>query len=617
MRRTLLVTVTMLGLAFSVLPAQAATSDDSFVFEGGGWGHGVGMPQYGAYGQALAGDTYTDILGYYYSGTSLSTLSEALGSDNFLVTEARPLWIGLEQSVQTITFEPIGGPLTVCQAPFADCPLPDVSPQAGESWVFEVVPDSDPLQCRFARVDPAPTGTPPAAGDCHATIEWGGAGQASRVEVDGTEYRRGLIRLRSEEVAEGFHLALEVSIQGYLYGLGEMPSSWSTHALRAQAVAARSYAVYKALYNEPTPTAGIDPGFSATRKAECWCHLYGSILDQNYVGYSKEVEPSGSRWLDAVDDTEDEVMTHPGGIGTLGSVIQAFYFSSSGGDTENSEDVFGAARPYLVSKKDGWSVAANVANPYASWSAEVAATDIAAAVGLDEVSVAELVAGPPGAVVRFTGLVGGNVETRELTGAAARALFGLRSGYITGVDLPGPPFTDIIGSVHYDDIAFIWREGITKGCNPPANTLYCPASPVTRGQMAAFLVRGLGLATAENDAFTDDAGNIFEDDINRLAAAGITKGCNPPANDRFCPNDPVTRGQMAAFLVRAFGYVDPGGGDHFVDDDGSIFEGDIDRLATARVTLGCNPPANDRFCPNDPVTRAQMASFLARALSAA
>jgi hypothetical protein len=71
---------------------------------------------------------------------------------------------------------------------------------------------------------------------------------------------------------------------------------------------------------------------------------------------------------------------------------------------------------------------------------------------------------------------------------------------------------------------------------------------------------------------------------------------------------------MAAFLVRALGYTDDGGGDLFVDDDDSSFEGDIDRLGTAGVTRGCNPPANTRFCPDDFVTRGQMAAFLFRVL---
>jgi hypothetical protein len=72
---------------------------------------------------------------------------------------------------------------------------------------------------------------------------------------------------------------------------------------------------------------------------------------------------------------------------------------------------------------------------------------------------------------------------------------------------------------------------------------------------------------------------------------------------------------MAAFLVRAYRYPVPAQGDLFTDDGGTIFEGDIDRLAAAGITKGCNPPTNDRYCPADPVTREQMASFLARAIT--
>ena len=71
---------------------------------------------------------------------------------------------------------------------------------------------------------------------------------------------------------------------------------------------------------------------------------------------------------------------------------------------------------------------------------------------------------------------------------------------------------------------------------------------------------------------------------------------------------------MAAFLVRAIGYVDGGGGNLFIDDDDSIFENDIDKLGTAGVTKGCNPPTNNQFCPNSVVARGQMAAFLHRAL---
>ena len=178
---------------------------------------------------------------------------------------------------------------------------------------------------------------------------------------------------------------------------------------------------------------------------------------------------------------------------------------------------------------------------------------------------------------------------------------------------PGGSFRDDDGNVHEGSIEAIAAAGITRGCNPPVNDRYCPTATVTRGQMAAFLVRALDLAPAATDYFLDDIGSVFEDDINRLAAAGITRGCNPPDNNRFCPDQQVTREQMAAFLVRAYGLADPGAGDRFIDDDGSQFEDDIERLATAEITLGCNPPSNSRFCPQEPVRRDQMASFLARA----
>ena len=138
---------------------------------------------------------------------------------------------------------------------------------------------------------------------------------------------------------------------------------------------------------------------------------------------------------------------------------------------------------------------------------------------------------------------------------------------------------------------------------------------MTRGQMAAFLVRALGYTDdGGGNQFTDDNGHVFEAAIDRLATAGVTLGCNPPANTKYCPDRPVTRGQMAAFLVRALGYTNDGGGNHFSDDNRSVFESAIDRLATAGVTLGCNPPANTKFCPDQPVTRGQMAAFLTRAL---
>ncbi|MDJ0925331.1 MAG: S-layer homology domain-containing protein [Acidimicrobiia bacterium] len=174
-------------------------------------------------------------------------------------------------------------------------------------------------------------------------------------------------------------------------------------------------------------------------------------------------------------------------------------------------------------------------------------------------------------------------------------------------------FDDVAASVFLDDILWLAESGITRGCT---ETSYCPAKNVTRGQMAAFLVRALGYADdGGGNLFVDDDDSTFELDIDKLATAGVTRGCNPPLNDSFCPDKNVTREQMAAFLVRALDLTDNGGGNTFVDDDESIFQEEIARLAAAGITTGCNPPDNDMFCPTKPVTREQMAAFLRRALS--
>ena len=175
-------------------------------------------------------------------------------------------------------------------------------------------------------------------------------------------------------------------------------------------------------------------------------------------------------------------------------------------------------------------------------------------------------------------------------------------------------FRDDDGNVHEPNIEVIAAAGITRGCNPPYNDEYCPRDSVTRGQMAAFIVRLLGLtATGGKDWFIDDNDSIFEGDINRLAAAGITRGCDI-AWVRYCPERVLTRAEFAAFVARAID-LPPAGQDYFTDDAGHQFENDINRMAAAGITLGCNPPTNDRYCPSQSVRRDEMASFFARILS--
>jgi glucose/arabinose dehydrogenase len=137
--------------------------------------------------------------------------------------------------------------------------------------------------------------------------------------------------------------------------------------------------------------------------------------------------------------------------------------------------------------------------------------------------------------------------------------------------------------------------------------LYCPLADVSRAQMASFLVRALDLPPSGTNFFTDDDGSIYEADINALAAAGITTGCG---GGKYCPLADVSRAQMASFLVRAL-HLPPSATDYFTDDETSIHEDDINSLRASGITSGCGPFS---YCPSSNVTREQMAALLHRAL---
>jgi Lysyl oxidase/S-layer homology domain len=160
------------------------------------------------------------------------------------------------------------------------------------------------------------------------------------------------------------------------------------------------------------------------------------------------------------------------------------------------------------------------------------------------------------------------------------------------------------GTTFAEHVEWMLTTGISTGCS---TLLFCTYNDVTRSQMAAFLDRALDLPPTPDDFFDDDDGHSLEISINRLAASGITAGCG---ERRFCPQRDVSRGEMAAFLARAFG-LSQSGTDHYSDDDGTMFEEDINAITDAGIASGCSAT---RYCPSSSVTRGQMAAFLHRAL---
>jgi len=171
--------------------------------------------------------------------------------------------------------------------------------------------------------------------------------------------------------------------------------------------------------------------------------------------------------------------------------------------------------------------------------------------------------------------------------------------------LPDFPLVDARFSTFEAAIVWVFENGITTGCDAER---YCDKAGVTRGQMAAFLTRAIKMPPATQDWFTDDETSTFEASINAVREAEIAFGCTMTT---FCPNQVVTRGQMAAFLDRALD-LPPATQDWFTDDETSTFEASINRVREANIATGCTATT---YCPNQAVTRGQMAAFLYRALA--
>ncbi|MDH3500330.1 MAG: hypothetical protein OEM97_09430 [Acidimicrobiia bacterium] len=179
-------------------------------------------------------------------------------------------------------------------------------------------------------------------------------------------------------------------------------------------------------------------------------------------------------------------------------------------------------------------------------------------------------------------------------------------------------FVDDDGNTHEANIEALAAAAITSGCDASDPNRFCPSDSVTRGQMATFIVRAAGLPPApDTGPFTDTAGSPHAANIAAIEAVGVTEGCSTTNPALFCPNDSVTRGQMATFLVRAFDLAarfPATNTNPFADDNGNTHEANIAVLYATGVTTGCDSGDLTRYCPINPVTRAQMATFLIRTI---
>lgn len=372
--------VTSLAIVTTTLlpnTASAETVPATFSFQGSGYGHGVGMSQIGARAKALAGESATAILQYYYTGTVVETMTDTqilrinLGN---LLTSAK-----LRSDSKGAVLQLFAGELSETQTatPLLTLPSKTSLNLALSDGVIAI------STTRGSVVKEVTTGG-------NFTLRWSGTryqeGPPAVISLTTNgatkKYRHGQISLkviRDKAVGKRMAIINSVRLQDeYLWGIGEVPSSWPTQALDAQAIASRTYALAK----------------STKIRSACDCHLYATISDQNFAGYSKESEPRfGEIWKAAVNRTAGSVITY------AGTPITAYFSSSSGGTTETSEHAWGTATPFTVSVADSASVDIAFNPRFASWTREISQAVIAQAFLLpDVIALSVLSINPAGSV---------------------------------------------------------------------------------------------------------------------------------------------------------------------------------------------------------------------------
>jgi len=424
-RLALLLVVLSLVVAGAPIAARAA-GDPTYTFTGGGFGHSVGMSQFGAYGMSRAGYTWQEIMQHYFTGASPAEVDPNLAS--------KPIWVNLvtEQATLSLAVKTVGP--TPVPTTFTST-AGQVTAQPGQTATVARRSDGT---CRLT----TPSGT--LDGPCTIDVEWDGwtDSPSTAIALDGCTlvnwniptgsrlqpctYARGGLRVRPDNNTNTVGLSVEIDMEDYVLGISEMPYFWGTTggtaALQAQAVAARSYA-YARVGSRGDPAS----------RPWCWCQLYDTPVDQNYVGWGHGTQ----EWVDAVTSTAGQVMTHPSRtVGGNLYPIETFYSSSTFGWTEDSENGFTASVPYLRSVDDHWAVLPEVGNSNATWSRTMTASALAAALpGMGSVtglSISKCSTTGAALEITFSGSGGPRAyKTRDL-----RGLLSLRSMQVVSVTTP-------------------------------------------------------------------------------------------------------------------------------------------------------------------------------------
>ncbi len=389
--RVLIALVLVLTISPNFARAEAPAS---FSFTGSGFGHGVGMSQIGAKARAVAGESATAILNYYYKDVAVTP-----------VVDSYTIRVNIGKSLKE--FSVVGSNAsTVVQIYEGDLllnspalPVLSLSPKQRMNFILEDKSISVGLLKSKA-----------------LTIRWIGPSPTISLTQSGStdRYRYGQIQVK---VVKGLmEVTTSLSLHDeYLWGISEVPSNWPAAVLEAQAIAARSYALSKI----------------ATIKPSCDCHVYSHIADQNFVGFSKEAEPKiGKLWKRAVVRTNVDTFTSLA-ILSKGKPIQAYYSSSSGGATQTTLDAWGTATAYTQSVADPASIDPKNNPRFAKWNASALQSVVATAFLLPDIITLEIVSRNSAGAVTYIKGTSSNGSTKLLRGDTFRSRVKIPSPYFT------------------------------------------------------------------------------------------------------------------------------------------------------------------------------------------
>ena len=380
------------ALISSAAPAQAIEIPPTFEFTGSGYGHGVGMSQIGARSRALAGESASAILNYYYKDVQVAPFVD---THTIRVNIAH-----LVKSVSFTTHTP-GARIDVFEGDVGNStqPLPITSFATKKRTTFTTasLPKEKALTLRWVGENPIITMT---------------QGSVS------TKYKYGYITIKALKGALVVTNTLALRDE-YLWGISEVPSSWPAAALEAQAIASRSYALSKLSVIRPS----------------CDCQVYSHITDQNFVGYSKESEARfGLLWKDAVSRTIVDTQTSLVVLSD-GKPAQTYFFSSSGGATQTTRDAWGEATAFTQSVPDSASVDIKLNPRFASWKASSTQELVAKAFLLPNVVSLEILSRNQAGAVTYIAATSSDGVTKKIRGDTFRSRAKLPSPWFSLVSV--------------------------------------------------------------------------------------------------------------------------------------------------------------------------------------